>query len=127
MQAVIDASYFIEFTSSPFEKKFQWILSQKLVTTTLFAYEVHNVLLKSIKIAPEDLHKFHELINELDISFKDIGKHELEIYKLSLEHKLSFYDASYLWLSLESNKIPIATYEKAIIQAASVLEINIIL
>lgn len=58
MQAVIDASYFIEFTSSPFEKKFQWVLSQKLVTTTLFAYEVHNVLLKSIRIGSEDLISF---------------------------------------------------------------------
>jgi hypothetical protein len=36
VQAVVDVSYFIEFMRAPFEEKFQWILSYKIVTTALF-------------------------------------------------------------------------------------------
>ena len=125
MQTVVDTSYFIEFIGSPFEKKFQWMLDSKLITTTLFVYEFHNVLLKTLKISPQDLHKFHNILNEMYISFKNVKKYESEIYTLSFERNLSFYDASYLWLSL-NNKTPIATYDKEIIRTANDLKIDVI-
>jgi predicted nucleic acid-binding protein len=124
MKAVIDTSYFIEFISSPFEKKFQWVSDTELITTTLFVYEVHNVLLKAVKVTPEDLYKYHDILHHLKIDFRDISGHEPDIYKLSFEHKLSFYDASYLWLSSDT-KLPIATYDKEILRAANDLKINI--
>ena len=125
MKAVIDTSYFVEFITSPFEERFQWVLNNELITTTLFAYEFHNVLLKALKISPKDLHKFHSILNDLRIELQDISGHESDIYKLSFGHKLSFYDASYLWLSL-SNQLPMATYDKALIRAASNLKIDTI-
>jgi predicted nucleic acid-binding protein len=125
VQAVIDASYFIEFLNSPFEEKFQWVLGCKLITTELFIYEIHNVLLKALKIKPEELHKFRSILDDIDIHFRNVKKHEHEMYKLAFSHSLSFYDASYLWLSL-GNNMPIATYDKAIIRAANDLQINVI-
>jgi predicted nucleic acid-binding protein len=125
MRAVIDTSYFIEFINSPFETKFQWVLDNKLITTSLFAYEFHNVLLKALKIPTKDLHKFHNTLCNLTMETRSIDGNEVEIYKLASEHRLSFYDASYLWLSINM-KLPIATYDKALLHVANNLKIDVI-
>lgn len=76
MKVVIDASYFIEFIQSPFETKFQWILDGKLITTSLFAYEFHNVLLKTLKISSEYLYKYHDILCGLTIEARSITGYE---------------------------------------------------
>jgi predicted nucleic acid-binding protein len=122
--AVIDASYLVEFLGNPLEEKFQWILDGKLLAPNLLRYEYNNVLLNKRKSARE-ADQFRDAIYSLQIECRDIAGKEEEIYALAANRKLSFYDASYLWLAVK-NKLPTATYDKQILQAANALGIKTI-
>jgi predicted nucleic acid-binding protein len=122
MRVVIDTSYFIEFLSRSLEIQFLWILDAELVTAPLFLYEVHNVLLKGLKIDPADLNRFSKILERLKIEYIDIHGQEKNIYLLASEQNLSFYDASYLWAAA-SNKLALATCDKQLLKAAEILKI----
>jgi predicted nucleic acid-binding protein len=126
MRAVIDASYLIEFLGTPFEDRFAWIPDAELTAPSILVYEFHNVLLKGLKTEHSDLLRFHEVLNNLRIKYFDIAGSEAEIYRTAAEYNLSFYDASYLWLAAD-NKIPVATGDKQILQAAEALKVKVII
>jgi predicted nucleic acid-binding protein len=50
---------------------------------------------------------------------------EEEIRRLAISNKLTFYDASYLHIAMEK-EVPIATYDKALIQVAKKKNIEVI-
>lgn len=120
MNAVIDASYLIEFLDNPLDEKFQWILDSNLIAPNLLKYEYNNVLLNKCKnIVLVD--QFREVIYSLPLEYVDITGCEEKIYSLAAEHKLSFYDASYLFIAVDRG-LPIATYDFQILQAVSSLK-----
>lgn len=125
MQAVIDTSYFIEYFSFPFDDEYKWISDAKLIVPALFAYELHNVLLLGQKRPIKDVITVHEILEALQISYVDIATHELEIYELAQNCKLTFYDASFLWLA-KNKTATIATNDNALIKSAKKVNVDVV-
>ncbi|GHU10895.1 hypothetical protein FACS189449_01240 [Alphaproteobacteria bacterium] len=122
MNIVVDASYLIEFLDNPLEKKFQWILDNNLIAPDLLKYEYNNVLLNKCKNTAL-AGQFRDVIYSLPIEYVDITGYEEKIYSLATEQKLSFYDASYLFVAIDRG-LPIATCDSQILQATKALNVS---
>jgi len=74
-----------------------------LTEPTLWHYETVNLLRTSVKrgrLSEQSAHKTLCLINEIPITFLDPGHEgDFQILRLSLEHDLTGYDATYLALA----------------------------
>jgi predicted nucleic acid-binding protein len=121
MNIVIDASYLMEFLDNPLDEKFQWILDCNLLAPNLLKYEYNNVLLNKCKNTAL-ANQFREVIYSLSIEYLEITGCEEKIYNLAAEHRLSFYDASYLFVAV-AKELPIATYDSQILRAAKILNV----
>ena len=117
MIAVIDTSYLIEFLDNPSQESFQWILDAKLIAPVLLKYEYNNVLINKLKNNTAAIEQFRDVIADLEIKYIEAIDHEKDIFMLAVDHKLSFYDATYLFLAVKNNA-PIATFDGEIIKAA---------
>jgi predicted nucleic acid-binding protein len=117
VQIVLDTSYLIEFLEHPEMEKFQWIWENELVAPCLLRYEYNNILLCKLKNDRNVISQFRDVIHNLSIQYIDIVGEEKGIMTLAIDHRLSFYDASYLHIATERG-IPMATYDKALIQAS---------
>jgi predicted nucleic acid-binding protein len=115
MRAVIDTSYLVEFLRNPFGDDFKWVFDCDLMAPDLLVYELHNVFLKALRIEKDHIDKFHETLANLKFEYVNIYGNEKEIYRLAVEHGLSFYDASYLWLAIKGD-IPLATFDKQMLK-----------
>jgi predicted nucleic acid-binding protein len=125
MQVVLDASYLMEFLENSEMEKFQWIWEKELVAPCLLRYEYNNILFCKLKNDRNIISQFRDVIHNLSIQYIDIIGKEEGIMSLAIEHQLSFYDASYLHIAMEKG-IPIATYDKALIQAAKKKNMKVI-
>ncbi|MDR1032093.1 MAG: type II toxin-antitoxin system VapC family toxin [Holosporales bacterium] len=117
MRAVIDTSYLVEFLIKPFNEGFRWVFDADLIAPDLLVYELHNVLLKALKIGQDDLNKFQKILINLNLKYINIAGDEEKIYRLAFKHSLSFYNASYLWLAVKNN-LPLATIDRQILKIA---------
>ena len=93
-------------------------------------YELSNVLLSPIKKDAFSPERGHDdiIARVLDmIHFKDYPDRDsvLSALYLSKKHNLTFYDASYLQLAIDL-KIPLATYDQQLIDAAKDEKIKLI-
>lgn len=89
-------------------------------TTSLARYELGNVLLKERyilkKMSDAEQRSLLNIITQaLDLMFSaDISGNEQEIIDLAAKHSLSFYDASYVYLS-KKNGIVLVTEDNKLI------------
>ncbi len=127
---VVDNSFLIECIDTPAKFPLFFSLDTVKYAPNLMLYELSNVLLGRIKkdvFSPE--RGYDDIIARvLDmIQFKDYPYRDsvLSALYLSKKHNLTFYDASYLQLALDF-KIPLATYDQQLINAAKAEEIRLI-
>lgn len=82
-------------------------------TTTLLLYEIGNVFWKMQKREPKEWTEVElsVLLDVVEKAFDIIEPNFLEVFSLSREENLSFYDASYLWLA-KKFKEPILTLDE---------------
>ena len=108
MDIVIDNSVIIKwfFEEDGYEQALALLLKAtrgeiKLHAPILAKYEFTNVL-KSKKINDSDAKTFIRKFFEAKIIFHNIDSNDTnEIYKISVQENISFYDASYLYISRE--------------------------
>jgi len=90
-----------------------------LAAPTLLRYEVSHACLKKIARYPD---RRGELLRAMDVftrmEIQEIEIQPLEVMSLAEAAKLSFYDASYLWLS-RSLGVPLVTLDRKLQDAAS--------
>jgi predicted nucleic acid-binding protein len=123
-EAVIDASYLIEFLAFPTAERFLWLRERGLFSPDIIRYEYNNFFCNNIDRLVNVEYKCN-LIYSLGIEYIPIVGLEEEIRQLAISNKLTFYDASYLHIAIERG-IPIATYDKALIQAAKKKNMEVI-
>jgi predicted nucleic acid-binding protein len=123
-EAVIDASYLIEFIAFPTSERFLWLRKGGLFAPDVIRYEYNNFFCSNIDRLISVEHKCN-LIYSLGIQYVTVAGLEEEIRRLAISNKLTFYDASYLHIAMEKG-IPIATYDKALIRAAKKKNIELI-
>jgi predicted nucleic acid-binding protein len=123
-EAVIDASYLIEFIAFPASEQFLWLRKGSLFASDVIRYEYNNFFCNNIgKLV--SVERKCDLIYSLKIQYIPIIGFEKDVRQLAIANKLTFYDASYLYIAIEKG-IPIATYDKALIQAAKEKKVEVI-
>jgi predicted nucleic acid-binding protein len=124
---VLDASVAIAWCvtsqSTPETKAaLQAVTAQGALVPAPFWFEVIYVLTGLAKrqiIQKRDIEKFFDDVESLDLSVEPSGDiHEmLRVHRLSAEHALSIYDASYLDLALRHD-LPLSTRDAVLASAA---------
>ena len=74
------------------------------VAPVLLRYEIGNVLKSAVKqkrLSPEDAQRIYSTFQDSDIHY--LSPNYPNTLQISLEHNLSFYDASYLCLAREKH------------------------
>lgn len=119
---IIDSSYLLAYLFPDEENSQVQLFFNKykeqniqLIASPMLPFEVINgfqagILTKRLnyKVALQLCKKFLELPIQLrDVNF-------LKVFKLSASHKMSFYDASYLYLA-QSQNLPLLTLDKHLI------------
>jgi predicted nucleic acid-binding protein len=121
---VIDASLMLsailpdEKVAKEFKKYFKLFEDSKiiLISPELLKYEIANSFKSSViqKRMTEDLAmKLYERFLRMDIKYSVFDYSR--VLKLSVEKKLSFYDASYLYLA-KANKCKLLTLDNALLK-----------
>ncbi len=68
----------------------------EIAVPTLFFYEIANVLATKVQLQPEDSREAFELISSFEFVIHDLDSIDyLEAMNLSMQYKLSVYDACY--------------------------------
>ncbi len=96
--------------------------TQGMLVPSIWLYEIANVLFLGVRrdrLGPGDLPQVIGLFERLQITAVDLALDDLvgEVASLALEHGLSVYDASYLFLALRE-RAPIATADRRLLAAA---------
>ena len=116
----IDASYVLAFLLKENNFEVNELMKQyksrqiNLISTTLLKFEVCNTLKTAIlrkRVNKKEAQKLLQAFLEYDISEEKIDY--LQVLKLALSRKISFYDASYLYLA-KSNKISLLTLDHSL-------------
>ena len=92
--------------------------SHELFAPVLIVFEVVNVRWKKARLYPQKRNALRDALFEfrrMDIDLRDIDPEE--VFDLAVRHKLTGYDASYLWLARELNA-ELVTLDKELIAAA---------
>jgi len=90
-----------------------------MVTPTLLPYELGNTCLKKIAQDPDRRSQLLEVLSYYSrMEIQEIEVPPLEVTPMAEATKLSFYDASYLWLS-RSLGAPLVTLDRRLEDAAS--------
>jgi len=117
---VIDASYILAFLLKENNFEVNEMMKQykvryiNLISTTLLKFEVCNTLKTAVlrkRVNKSDAQKLLQTFLEFDIAEEKIDY--LQVLKLALSRKISFYDASYLYLA-RSNKINLLTLDHSL-------------
>ncbi len=118
---VIDASalaavLFGESRSREVEERLRGVV---MVAPTLLPYELGNTCLKKIAQDPDRRSHLREALSYYSrMEIQEIEVPPVEVMSLAEATKLSFYDASYLWLS-RSLGVPLVTLDRKLEDAAS--------
>lgn len=115
---VIDNSYLIEAIENADDERYFDVLEGKieLYAPQLISYELGNVtLIKAKKNTVKETHKYFICSLLQTITIKDCDF--IKIFDIAQTHQLTFYDAAYLQLAIEL-KLPLATYDQQLIEAA---------
>ncbi|MGX8717162.1 MAG: type II toxin-antitoxin system VapC family toxin [bacterium] len=123
---VIDNSYLIEAIENADDERYFDVLEGKieLYAPQLIHYELGNVtLIKAKKNTIKETRKYflRNLLETIKIQDCDF----VSIFDLAQKHGLTFYDASYLQLAIEL-KIPLATYDQQLIDAAKAEKVKLV-
>ena len=123
---VIDNSYLIEAIENADEERYFDVLEGKieLYAPQLIHYELGNVtLIKAKKNAIKENRKYFlsNLLQTVNIQDSDF----VSIFDLAQKHSLTFYDAAYLQLAIDL-KLPLATYDQQLIDAAKAEKVKLI-
>jgi len=90
-----------------------------MMAPALLPYELGNTCLKKIAQDPDRLPQLREALSYYSrIEIQEIEVPPLEVMPMAEAAKLSFYDASYLWLS-RSLGVPLVTLDSKLEAAAS--------
>ncbi|MEE8561495.1 MAG: type II toxin-antitoxin system VapC family toxin [Gemmatimonadota bacterium] len=90
-----------------------------MVAPTLLPYELGNTCLKKIAQDPDRRSQLQEALSYYSrMEIQEIEVPPLEVTPMAEATKLSFYDASYLWLS-RSLGAPLVTLDRRLEDAAS--------
>ena len=117
---VIDASYLLAFLLNENNYEVNELMKQyktkqvNLISTTLLKFEVCNTLRTAVLRKKINKFKAQELLQaflEFDIVEEKIDY--LQVLKLALSKKISFYDASYLYLA-KTNKINLLSLDQSL-------------
>jgi predicted nucleic acid-binding protein len=123
MRFVLDASVAITWAlrdeDHPLaDLAFLYIQTDSVVVPGIWWYEVWNILVmneRRDRIAPADSAKFLRDLSQFSIGLD--FPNGAQVMDLSRKHKLSAYDAAYL-AAAQSNRLPLATLDKALKSAA---------
>jgi predicted nucleic acid-binding protein len=123
MRFVLDASVAITWAlrdeDHPLaDLAFLYIQTDSVVVPGIWWYEVWNILVmneRRDRIAPADSAKFLRDLSQFSIGLD--FPNGTQVMDLSRKHKLSAYDAAYL-AAAQSNRLPLATLDKALKSAA---------
>jgi predicted nucleic acid-binding protein len=119
----VTVSWFLsDEESSKYSVLLTEVATKGAIVPSLWSYEVANALLmagRRNRISPQQIEKVLALLKDLPIKIDYESNHHIWQESLSLaeEHKLTAYDAAYLELAIR-HKLPIATFDKALKQAA---------
>ncbi len=133
---VVDCSYIMPLfladeLSDPAEKLVTQAINEEIeiLSQPLFEYEVLNVLLSAKKrgrIVDEDVKSSLDLFNVLPRTVISLSNSDhIQIYQLTQEQTLSYYDASYLHLALREKAL-LATLDKKLMQAAEEIDVTLL-
>ena len=127
MPLVVDASVALAWCFADEEndlasRALEVAATQGMLVPSLWLYEIANVLFLGVRrdrLGPGDLPQVIGLFERLQITAVDLALDDLvgEVASLALEHGLSVYDASYLFLALRE-RAPIATADRRLLAAA---------
>jgi predicted nucleic acid-binding protein len=95
--------------------------SISLVSSPLLPYEIGNALLAAAKrnrVATADARELYRAFSDLSVSFAEVDT--AEVYDLAALTRLTFYDASYLWVA-RSKQSPLLTRDEALRTAHATL------
>ncbi len=127
MPLVVDASVALAWCFADEEndlasRALEVAATQGMLVPSIWLYEIANVLFLGVRrdrLGPGDLPQVIGLFERLQITAVDLALDDLvgEVASLALEHGLSVYDASYLFLALRE-RAPIATADRRLLAAA---------
>lgn len=130
IKAVVDCSYLMEAFEAPKSEKFNWLFDSQnrdsfcFVLPSLLHYEIGNVLLNKCKkgvfeaISAKESLSFLKFAHEKPVDF-------IKIFDVAQKHNLTFYNAAYLELAI-ALKLPLATYDQQLIEAAKAEGISLV-
>ena len=117
---VVDASAIaaIIFDEPPGASAEATIKGSTLFASDLIGYELANVCVKKIRAKPEERTRLLEAFETYyDLGIREIAIDEREVIMLANDKRLSFYDASYLWLA-QSLGVELVTFDERLAKAA---------
>ena len=127
MPLVVDASVALAWCFADEEndlasRALEVAATQGMLVPSIWLYEIANVLFLGVRrdrLGPGDLPQVIGLFERLQITAVDLALDDLvgEVASLALEHDLSVYDASYLFLA-RRERSPIATADRRLLAAA---------
>src|SRR5262249_50501207 len=103
------------------------VSAEAAVAPTLFAFELHNVLLmgeRKGRLKESQTAQFLRYVSNLPIEI-DPAPDNRAALNIARSHKLSFYDAAYLELA-QRRSLPIATLDDALARAARIENVALI-
>lgn len=100
----------------------------EIIVPTLWMYEVHNVLLTSLRRTRILLREFRdaiEMVQNIPLTYVNFSSSELaRVIDLALINNLSFYDASYLCIAIDWH-CSIATRDNGLLLSSKKMGIKI--
>lgn len=128
MTLILDASAALRFVISSDEKASKIIYSaDNIIVPVIFHSETGNALLNYVKFKQMTFENAYENLLtcfSLVTTFIDMKFYSKEILDLAIKEDLSYYDAQYLFLALNSEG-RILTYDKTLYRAAKNFKVEI--
>lgn len=128
----VTLSWFLEDEATPSTDRIQDSLAKdsEAYVPALWSFEIGNAFWVSERrkrIQKETIRLFLEHLNKLPIHVEPSLTFPLvsQLIELARNHKLSVYDAAYLELAIRK-KIPLATLDSELIQAAKKMNVSIL-
>ena len=93
--------------------------SARLCAPSLWRYELANVAWRKVQQHPRERDAAAlGLALAMSLPVEDLDPDHAEVLELAIEHKLTAYDASYLWVARRL-RAPLATFDRRLAAAAS--------
>ena len=95
------------------------IKGHQLFAPAILGFELHNICASTRRKSPALLDDLLRALDDLErMRVRECAVVHREVLMMANDHRLTHYDASYLWLS-KQRSMPLVTLDKELIRAAS--------